>query len=106
MLHDYRRSLLRHRGFPVPRAQRAPSEFSRTFGALPSMTATQEFVVPRSMPTMALLRSAAEAVTKPRREACGGRRPPAAAPKALDIDMAGEKWAARTAGGGRRAPVL
>ena len=29
---------------------RAPSEFSMTFAALPSMTATQEFVVPRSMP--------------------------------------------------------
>src|SRR4029077_8391057 len=29
---------------------RAPSEFSITLGADPSMTATQEFVVPRSMP--------------------------------------------------------
>ncbi len=29
---------------------RAPSAFSITFGFLPSMTATHEFVVPRSMP--------------------------------------------------------
>ena len=29
---------------------RAPSEFSRTTGSPPSMTAMQEFVVPRSMP--------------------------------------------------------
>src|SRR3569833_3030560 len=29
---------------------RAPSLFSMTFGVLPSMMATQEFVVPRSMP--------------------------------------------------------
>ena len=29
---------------------RAPSAFSITFGFLPSITATQEFVVPRSMP--------------------------------------------------------
>jgi hypothetical protein len=29
---------------------RAPSEFSITFGWLPSMIATQELVVPRSMP--------------------------------------------------------
>src|SRR5476651_131457 len=29
---------------------RAPSEFSMTLGAEPSITATQEFVVPRSMP--------------------------------------------------------
>jgi hypothetical protein len=29
---------------------RMPSAFSMTFGVLPSMTATQEFVVPRSMP--------------------------------------------------------
>src|SRR5580704_16205232 len=29
---------------------RAPSEFSMTFGVAPSMTATQELVVPRSMP--------------------------------------------------------
>ena len=28
----------------------APSEFSITLGSLPSITATQEFVVPRSMP--------------------------------------------------------
>jgi hypothetical protein len=30
---------------------RAPSEFSMTFGAPFSITATQEFVVPRSIPT-------------------------------------------------------
>ncbi len=29
---------------------RAPSEFSMTLGLPPSMTATQELVVPRSMP--------------------------------------------------------
>src|SRR5262249_29929217 len=29
---------------------RMPSEFSMTFGFLPSMTATHEFVVPRSIP--------------------------------------------------------
>src|SRR5436309_13210990 len=35
---------------------RAPSEFSITFGVAPSMTATQELVVPRSMPmTLAIL---------------------------------------------------
>src|ERR1700722_12122450 len=35
---------------------RAPSEFSMTLGVAPSMTATQELVVPRSMPiTLAIL---------------------------------------------------
>src|ERR1700760_2694207 len=35
---------------------RAPSAFSMTLGALPSMTATHELVVPRSMPiTFAIL---------------------------------------------------
>jgi hypothetical protein len=29
---------------------RIPSEFSITFGVMPSMTATHEFVVPRSIP--------------------------------------------------------
>jgi hypothetical protein len=29
---------------------RIPSEFSMTLGVMPSMTATQEFVVPRSIP--------------------------------------------------------
>ncbi|CAJ0822937.1 2318_t:CDS:2 [Entrophospora sp. SA101] len=29
----------------------APSEFSSTFGELPSITATQELVVPKSIPT-------------------------------------------------------
>src|SRR4051794_36951235 len=36
---------------------RAPSAFSITFGALPSMMATHEFVVPRSMPIILLMRS-------------------------------------------------
>jgi len=30
----------------------APSEFSMTLAALPSMTATQELVVPKSIPMM------------------------------------------------------
>ena len=35
---------------------RMPSAFSMTFGVLPSMTATQEFVVPRSIPmTLAMV---------------------------------------------------
>src|SRR5690606_12037301 len=35
---------------------RAPSEFSITLASLPSITATQEFVVPRSIPiTLAIL---------------------------------------------------
>ena len=33
----------------------APSAFSMTLGVLPSITATQEFVVPRSIPMMAPL---------------------------------------------------
>jgi hypothetical protein len=33
----------------------APSAFSMTFAALPSMTATQELVVPRSMPIALLI---------------------------------------------------
>src|SRR4051812_36602958 len=37
---------------------RAPSAFSMTLGAEPSITATQELVVPRSIPiTLAILRS-------------------------------------------------
>src|ERR1700740_658999 len=37
-------------------AVRIPSAFSITFGVLPSMTATQEFVVPRSIPmTLAMV---------------------------------------------------
>merc|ERR1719277_1527231 len=72
---------------------RMPSEFSRTFGELPSMTATQEFVVPRSMPMMlpALLRSAADALRKPRlllRGAAAAAAPEGARERmALDIDM-------------------
>ena len=38
------------RMWPVDGVVRAPSAFSMTFGVLPSMTATQEFVVPKSMP--------------------------------------------------------
>src|SRR5690606_16770177 len=34
---------------------RAPSAFSITFGFLPSMIATHEFVVPRSMPIILLI---------------------------------------------------
>src|SRR5208283_3790933 len=34
---------------------RAPSAFSITFGVLPSMIATQELVVPRSMPIILLM---------------------------------------------------
>ena len=34
---------------------RAPSAFSITFGALPSMMATHELVVPRSMPMILLM---------------------------------------------------
>src|SRR5690606_1835368 len=34
---------------------RAPSAFSMTLGFLPSMTATHEFVVPRSMPMILLM---------------------------------------------------
>src|SRR6185437_10208029 len=34
---------------------RAPSAFSMTFAALPSITETQEFVVPRSMPITLLM---------------------------------------------------
>jgi len=34
---------------------RAPSAFSITFGVLPSITATQEFVVPRSIPIALLM---------------------------------------------------
>jgi hypothetical protein len=44
----------------------APSAFSITFAALPSMTATQEFVVPRSMPialAIAILLSLARAAS-------------------------------------------
>ena len=36
---------------------RAPSAFSITLASLPSMTATQEFVVPRSMPMTLLMSS-------------------------------------------------
>ena len=35
---------------PVDGVVRAPSSFVMTLGSLPSMTATTEFVVPRSMP--------------------------------------------------------
>ena len=34
---------------------RTPSAFSTTFGALPSMIATHELVVPRSMPMILLI---------------------------------------------------
>src|ERR1043165_5348479 len=34
---------------------RAPSAFSMTLGCLPSITATHEFVVPRSIPTTLLI---------------------------------------------------
>src|ERR1051325_5437665 len=36
---------------------RMPSAFSMTFGVFPSITATQEFVVPRSMPIVLLIQS-------------------------------------------------
>src|SRR5580692_3352648 len=36
---------------------RLPSEFSRTSGSPPSMTAMQEFVVPRSMPITFAIKS-------------------------------------------------
>src|ERR1700722_18033766 len=37
--------------------ERAPSAFSITFGVLPSMMATHELVVPRSMPIILLMRT-------------------------------------------------
>ena len=37
------------------RGGRAPSEFSRTTGSPPSMTAMQEFVVPKSIPRILLI---------------------------------------------------
>src|SRR5262245_20253822 len=45
---------------------RAPSAFSMTFGVLPSITATQELVVPRSMPMtlLAMMFSSWQAVSK------------------------------------------
>ena len=43
-----------HHGLGVVRA---PSAFSTTLGALPSITATHEFVVPRSMPMILLIQS-------------------------------------------------
>ena len=45
---------------------RAPSLFSITFAVLPSMTATQEFVVPRSMPmTFAMATSCCSRAAQP-----------------------------------------
>ena len=45
---------------------RAPSEFSMTFASLPSMTATHEFVVPRSIPmTFAISSSLSSKPEKP-----------------------------------------
>src|SRR5512137_487130 len=51
---------------------RAPSAFSITFGFLPSITATQELVVPRSIPiTFAILiLQLAGRLGKPRQGAC------------------------------------
>src|SRR4051812_6978307 len=52
---------------------RAPSAFSITFGVLPSMMATHEFVVPRSIPIILLIWPAAPdwrtAVTRALRQA-------------------------------------
>src|SRR5689334_23861288 len=53
---------------------RAPSAFSITFGCLPSMMATHELVVPRSMPMILLIESLsrsllADAAGKPSIEA-------------------------------------
>jgi len=42
---------------------RVPSAFSMTFGVPPSMMATQEFVVPRSMPMTLLAMSASGAAS-------------------------------------------
>ena len=44
---------------------RAPSWFGMTCGAPPSMTATQEFVVPRSMPISLPKRNLAPFSTRP-----------------------------------------
>ena len=41
---------------------RAPSAFSITLGVLPSMMATQELVVPRSMPMILLMESLARSL--------------------------------------------
>src|SRR5579871_4643189 len=55
---------------------RAPSAFSITFGVLPSITATQELVVPRSMPMALAMRVSFRAgltwKTRPRREPTAG----------------------------------
>mmetsp|Transcript_78629 Transcript_78629/g.208688 ORF Transcript_78629/g.208688 Transcript_78629/m.208688 type:complete len:244 (+) Transcript_78629:213-944(+) len=76
---------------------RMPSLFSMTLGVLPSITATQEFVVPRSIPITSpfACRRAADTPRKPRRLAghgAGPRRAPratAAGRRAiLDSDMA------------------
>src|SRR5262249_11002881 len=67
---------------------RMPSAFSMTFGVLPSMTATHEFVVPRSMPmtlpmvlTSSLLRQVGWVLFGTPRAGSASPRPPAAPPE-------------------------
>ena len=48
---------------------RAPSVFSMTLGSAPSITATQEFVVPRSIP-ITLLKSLSLLLSKPLGRPC------------------------------------
>ena len=54
---------------------RAPSAFSITFGVLPSMMATQELVVPRSMPMILLIESRARSFLADGSGGLLGKRP-------------------------------
>src|ERR1700742_5347111 len=54
---------------------RAPSAFSITFGVLPSMMATQELVVPRSIPIILLIKSLARSLLADATEGLQVKRP-------------------------------
>src|SRR6185503_698359 len=87
---------------------RAPSAFSMTLGAEPSMTATQELVVPRSIPiTFAILRFLSQAMGSwPSR---GAFRPiplNQLAKPALGETHAGPRGYIGRAGRGRKAAML
>src|SRR5262249_1257215 len=61
---------------PIDGVVRIPSAFSITFGWLPSITATQELVVPRSMPiTFDIVQNLVLLTLAARRQAARSQRP-------------------------------
>src|SRR5277367_2649714 len=84
---------------------RAPSAFSITFGVLPSMMATHELVVPRSMPIILLMRTLVSLLHWRTSAGAFRHEAPVASVPGFDqsLNIAGQAQKQRSAEGTRRS---